>query len=377
MQFDYKFYISAYPDLKNLTEKEAIEHYKKFGKKEGRIPNVNLLLKKYPDFDYEFYLRNYNDLIENGVNDKLSSIIHYNSNGIKEGRIYSLKNLKSKFPDFDYKFYLSLYEDLQDLSEEQALFHFMVHGTKENRLKNNKELNKFRISIENLIDRQVIQLKKINMCNLNNFCILTRTNKREKAFSRNYNSIYEQVYDKDKILHLVSYHNSDTYNYLKKFNVKKICLKETQIKKDLLNPYPYNLYLNDLLNNVGKKDSWIIILDDDDLFTNKYCFIGLNDEINKICEKVNHDKFLLFWRVFRCDQLTGQSSYQKSEINLNIALCGFVINSKYKDFLIFNTDKVAKTIKNITNDFEIHWSEFIYTKIGQYNTIAGHGAIES
>jgi hypothetical protein len=387
MQFDYKFYINTYDDLKNLSEKQALDHFNKFGKNEGRIAHTNSLLKKYPDFDFQFYLNNYNDLKENGINDKLSSLIHYHNNGIKEGRICSLKNLKSKFPDFDYKFYLSLYKDLQDLSEEQTLFHFMHHGIKENRLKNNMELNQFRITIENLIDMQINQLKNINLNlnnhlnknlnnHLNNFCILTRTNKREKAFLRNYNSIFEQIYDKDKVFHIVSYHNFETYNYLKNFNVKKIYVKETQIKKDLSNPYPYNLYLNNLVKSINEKKSWIIIIDDDDLFTNKYCFIGLNDEINKIYKKVNHDKFLLFWRVFRCDQLTGQSSYQKSDINLNIALCGFVINSKYKDIIIFDTDKVANTIKNISTGFEIYWSEFIFTKIGQYNKIAGYGAIE-
>ena len=31
--FDYKFYTTFYPDLKNMSEKEALQHYLNFGKK--------------------------------------------------------------------------------------------------------------------------------------------------------------------------------------------------------------------------------------------------------------------------------------------------------------------------------------------------------
>ena len=379
MQFNYKFYISIYKDLENLSESDALEHYNLHGKQEGRICDIEYLKKKYKDFDYEFYLRNYPDLEVNGIKDEIDCLIHYYFNGESEGRFYSLKQLKDKFPNFDYKFYINLYKDLVNiLDEEKAIIHYNNFGLHENRLKNLEELISFKKGIEKIINLQKEQLKGISKLFYNNFfSILTRSNLRQKAFSRNYKSINEQIYDRNKFDHIVSYHNLDTFKYLENFqNIKKIKVDETQIKKSNENPYPYNLYLNNLINSTND-NSWIIFIDDDDLFTNPYCLKGLNYEINTILNKIKHDKFMLFWRVFRCDQLTGQSSFQKSDINLNIALCGFVINSKYKEYLKFTTGKVANVIKEISYNFEIHWSEFIYTKIGQQNTIAGFGEIES
>lgn len=48
IDFDYRFYVNMYPDLRHLKENEALEHYKTYGKKEGRIC-------KKPDFDYDLY----------------------------------------------------------------------------------------------------------------------------------------------------------------------------------------------------------------------------------------------------------------------------------------------------------------------------------
>ena len=40
MEFDWKFYVSYYNDLKILkTENQALSHYKSFGKKENRLIN--------------------------------------------------------------------------------------------------------------------------------------------------------------------------------------------------------------------------------------------------------------------------------------------------------------------------------------------------
>lgn len=41
--FDYKFYTTFYPDLKKMDEKEALQHYLNFGKKEKRVCNINML----------------------------------------------------------------------------------------------------------------------------------------------------------------------------------------------------------------------------------------------------------------------------------------------------------------------------------------------
>ena len=53
MNFDYKFYLNLYPDVKilkkyNLSdENKAKMHWMLYGKNEGRIPNIDIMLKKY------------------------------------------------------------------------------------------------------------------------------------------------------------------------------------------------------------------------------------------------------------------------------------------------------------------------------------------
>jgi len=380
MEFDYIFYINLYNDLEGLTETEAYEHYVNHGKNENRFCNIKELKNLYEDFNYEFYFRNYPDLLENHIYLPDDLIMHYHTNGKIEGRICSFNELKNKYPKFDYIFYLDLYKDLENITgEEKALFHYHIHGMLENRLINMKEMINFQNEINNLINLQINELKNNNIQNYIFFYILTRSNKREKSFARNYNSIQNQKYDKNYFQQIVSYHNNETFTYLSKFkSLVKLKLVETKIKKDTENLYPYNIYLNNLLNNnfLKNDDYWIILLDDDDLFSHNYCLSGLNIEINKIKQQINHDKFLLFWRVYRCDQLTGQTSYQKSDLNLNIALCGFTFNSKYKNYFVFNTDKIAKVIQNQSQNFLIFWSDFIFTKIGQQNAIAGFGEVE-
>ena len=65
MEFDYNFYLSLYPDLKlnNINnESSAYNHFIKFGNKEKRITSIKKFYDKYPNFDYKFYKKFYNDL---------------------------------------------------------------------------------------------------------------------------------------------------------------------------------------------------------------------------------------------------------------------------------------------------------------------------
>lgn len=292
----------------------------------------------------------------------------------------NITKLKKQHSDFDYNFYKRLYPDIYEKykTPSEGLFHYVKYGINENRIKNLNELIKFNKETNILIEKQTNQLSHINIENPNHFHILTRTNKRPTYFDRNYNIIISQQYPMKYINHIVSYHNNETYEYLNKYPIKTIKVKENIGKKNISvnNLYPYNLYLNNLVNAINNDDSWIIFIDDDDLFTNNYCLTGINHEINKFKQLSNNNNFILFWRVFRCDQLTGQTSYNQSNINLNIGLCGFCIHSSNKHLLNFTTNKIAYTIKEATKYLNVFWSEYIYTKIGNENSIAGFGATE-
>jgi hypothetical protein len=354
--FDYYFYVQFYDDNTYLNPYKALEHYNKF-KKNCRIPNLGILLDLYN-------LKTINNAMFNELKGRKESIIDI---------------LKKKYYDFDYEFYKNLYKnDLLNINtDEDALMHYNYSGKYQNRIFNRKQLIEHTLKINKIIENDIVEQKNLFSKNKNKFSILVRTNKRPTCFQNIYNSIYSQKYDNKFINFIVSYHNDITYNYLKNYdNIQLVKVEETKIVKNQKNPYPYNLYLNDLINKVSV-DSWIIFIDDDDLFINNIVLQTINYEIEKIKNITKNNNFALFWRVKRCDQLLGDICYNTSNLNLQILpLCGFTIHSNNVNILKFNTNRVAMQINKLKNKLPIYWSKYILTKIGQNEQIAGFGFVE-
>ena len=51
-------YAKCYLDIKNYNNKELKKHWENIGKNEGRLPNLNIFYKKYPNFNCNHYLNN-------------------------------------------------------------------------------------------------------------------------------------------------------------------------------------------------------------------------------------------------------------------------------------------------------------------------------
>jgi hypothetical protein len=357
--FEHNFYVSYYPDAYGLSVGKSYSHYKKKSKFEMRIPNLKIFMDL---FNFE------------EINKKLfSSFIS------KVGHPYTLTELlKEKYKYFDYNFYVGLYandfKNTQINTYNLAIVHYYCLGESENRvccyqqiIDNN--LKFIQMSSEHLNEqKKIFTLKQKKY----SFDILIRTNKRPSSFDSLYKTIISQKYDVELINIYVSYHNIETYEYLKKYeNINLVKVEELKTKGD----YPYNYYLNDLKLK-SNPDSWIIFIDDDDLFVNEYSISTLNYTIQKIITETNSNNFALFWRVKRYDQLVGNSCYNLSELNLNLSLCGFSICSRYSELLNFTDGKVALVINELKNKIPIYWTKFVLTKIGQTDKIAGFGFTE-
>ena len=92
-QFDISFYASFYQDLQGLSDGELREHWARYGRNEGRFPNISTWLTAQgtpelpSDFSVNFY-RNLNpDLTEQQTD--YDFIGHYINFGRSEGRRYS------------------------------------------------------------------------------------------------------------------------------------------------------------------------------------------------------------------------------------------------------------------------------------------------
>ena len=116
-KFDYNFYRTYYDDLHNLSDNQLLEHFIENGQYEGRRYNKNCItfLKDYyrekldnlkllyffdipSDFDIYYYKRNYDDIKDLS---NTNAMLHYIQYGFHEGRKYN------KYEDKNY--YLNLF----------------------------------------------------------------------------------------------------------------------------------------------------------------------------------------------------------------------------------------------------------------------------
>jgi hypothetical protein len=109
--FDAEWYLRQNPDV---TQKrlDPLEHYLRFGAKEGRAP--------HPLFDPKFYLKTYPDAAISG----LPPLQHYLTEGWRKGYRPN--------PKFDPSFYVSNYPDIAECGVE-PLTHFITDGLREGR----------------------------------------------------------------------------------------------------------------------------------------------------------------------------------------------------------------------------------------------------
>jgi glycosyltransferase involved in cell wall biosynthesis len=114
--FDAAWYLEAYPDVA-VREVDPLEHYIRYGAREGRDPNRL--------FSSSWYLASNPDVTESGLN----PLVHFVVRGAKEGR--------SPGPLFDTKWYLDANPDVA-AAGVNPLLHFLRHGAQEGRRPNSR-----------------------------------------------------------------------------------------------------------------------------------------------------------------------------------------------------------------------------------------------
>ncbi|WP_418263878.1 hypothetical protein [Flavobacterium faecale] len=201
--------------------------------------------------------------------------------------------------------------------------------------------------------------------------ILTRTSNRPIGFYNCRQSIEKQTYK--KIKHYVSYDNEEDIVYLDCTGVVKI--KVEQYKGEVLvNPEgylhaPYNLYCNELLNNV--EDGWIMFLDDDDHLLHNKVIAEIVSEIKKTNEET-----LFIWqmRYPNGNVLPKHTHFISRKIEIgNIDTTCFIFHSKYKNHIKWDQWKasdyrVINALYNIIPNKK--WLERVYI---QKNNLGDYG----
>jgi len=117
------------------------------------------------------------------------------------------------------------------------------------------------------------------------FNIITRTSNRPKMFRKCVESIRSQSYK--NIRHIVSVDDDFTENYVKEYQGLEY-IRIDRPKRLREEDFPYNLYLNNLIDKV--KEGWIFILDDDDYFCDTHA-------VKSIINKAYSNETIVFTKM--------------------------------------------------------------------------------
>lgn len=266
--------------------------------------------------------------------------------------------------DFDYNFYLKMYDDLRHFDEKQALQHYFKHGKKEKRVCNKKMMDEFQKNTIQQINNEYNTLSKINFIEKEKkINILIRTSNRPEYFDKCIKSVLEQNYKNYEVF--VCYDKKESLNYLLKYKTNEK-ITYFLVNNASTSKYKYNLYCNNLLHKVN--NGFIIFLDDDDKFCHNLVF--------KIVNKNLEHNYLHIWKYFRPDKIIFPKNCNK--INLGeITGVAFSVEKKlckncdWWDKRNGDFNFISKIVKK--NKVKIKKINFILSMAQFNNKIAGLG----
>ena len=276
--FDYKYYLSKYKDLRHFNKEQALLHLKTHGLQERR--KFNKLLE---NFDYNYYINKYNDLKHMNY---LAACNHYIDYGIKEKRIcFKTRTLDNKLYDFNT---IIINNNIKETYVSLPMFKFKDRYM--NKYKLNKYTNEKHI-IKNIIVFGVYNENDINFiknCKDNIFVILGGSDFRniDTIIKLNKNIKYLAI-------------SKDLQHRLLTKNIESIHINFNLVDTNIFKPMPHikqeNIYVYD---GTGAP----------------HCFKTYNvDLVNKIISKLPQFNFIISSRFFKNNK-DGIPNYEMAEI---------------------------------------------------------------
>ncbi len=199
-------------DLSSIlkTEKDAFEHYMSYGKNEDRklfkldVPYINKF--NWDLFDYKFYIDINSHL---NLKSKEEAIKHFKNHGHKINLLYSVQHSNLYF-NYDWDRYLSENDDLENFNKKDAFIHYISHGMNEDRKLFKKDDLKSKLTIFNW--KFYIQVN--NDLILNGICDKKKAIKHFKTSGYKEDRLYSQY-------HYLLYINYDWSKYSSMYKLNK------------------------------------------------------------------------------------------------------------------------------------------------------------
>ena len=301
--FDWEFYVNFYPDLQKVgikNEKQALKHWNKRGKKEGR------LCCQIPEyFDWVFYTQTYKDI---DCTNEITAFEHWVTYGRKENRICrrtpegNVQNLKEKSSEGK-----SLENKSKRVSENKSK---RVSENKSERVSENKSKRVSENKSENL--KFSIVMAYYNRKNQ----LKITLDQFEKIYRNKYN--FEVIIVDDK-----SDENNCLINLIQNYNFEIKLIKISE--KDWINAVvPYNIGFKNITGD-------IVILQNPEIF---HCGDILGDIRSRNLENMYYTYPVFSSPTFQTNKIIENLSKDNSKDNSKDYYKNFVekINYDLYDF---------------------------------------------
>jgi hypothetical protein len=212
-QFDWRIYVKNYEDLRQngiLTEEKALEHWNKHGREEGRISTFLITEEDVvpDDFNWKTYMENYEDLVKAGLKDKVSLWKHWDKHGKFENRKHLIKRdeQEEKTPYyFDNRMYLRNYPLIKRVlrDHEDGWTHFSHTGRDTGKIYVNTNEYMLKLYVLYTCGRDVTNID------------MSSVNKKELTLFTNYiNSQVGIRFDKLEVYIMLEQFYYETYNFV-------------------------------------------------------------------------------------------------------------------------------------------------------------------
>ena len=277
-----------------------------------------------------------------------------------------------KLAVFDWRFYLSYYPELRSrgvTNQRRATRHWLNHGFAEGRLggpqhptfqANLRHLNAYLQQVGSRAQAAGAALAGRTPPLIN---ILTRSNRRPRFFQDNRNSVAGQDYK--KVRQLVSYENPETLRYLSESGIPEGDLIRV-VRKQTEASHAYNLFVNDLMNQVT--EGWIMFLDDDDLFTTPHA-------LSIIAAQLQDENSLVCWCAWFPDKIVPATKDINAISEGGITSCCFAFHSRHRKHAQWHEFKAGdyRCFDQLRQQLQPVFLDDILTKVNYTDRSAGWG----
>ena len=321
-------------------------------------------------FDWQTYINNYEDLQKAGINNKEKAWKHWIEYGKSEGRTFINKQNDVSITqtntltinNFDWETYIRNYEDLRKagiITRDKAWKHWIEYGKSEGR----KHMN---IKIDNNMDIKIDN--NTNIIELND---IIRQNKIA-VISANFGGYDDKPTDLSKIK---NYKNFDWYYITDNKNIKnscwKICFNYMYHINNIKNFHNNDtnrmyskFYKTQIINiDLFRKYEYIIWIDASFVITNN----NFIDDINNLITKNLNENFFIFEHSERTnikdeyiESIKNIKKYSNQDLHKQIT---DYYNKNYKDGLYENgffIYKINSIINNVMNEWWNEIQEYSY-----------------